>query len=381
MQTLNGIDCISKYNHLFKGKKLGLITSVSGVDRDFTSTIDILNSKYQLTTLYAPEHGVRGDKGAGDTVADYIDEVTGIPVYSLYRKDSKHLSAELVKDIDALVFDIQDIGSRYYTFISTMIYALEDCKKFQKEFIVLDRINMLGGDEVSGTLLNLEYKSFVGAYDIPNRYGLTIGELAQMVNKERNINCDLTIIPVENWQRTQSILETDLPFVMPSLGIPTFETAFMYVGTCLFEGTNISEGRGTTTPFLTIGAPFINAKDLIEKMKKKNLLGIAYTPIYFTPTFSKFKDENCQGIHLHVTDYKTCDPFIVGVELLFAIKEMYSKEFHYLKPYSENGKMFIEYLTGSDNLTSKEMSKENFIAQAKRDAEIFKKRKSIYEMY
>ena len=183
MTVLNGIDQLDYYEDLFKGKRLGVIASSASVDNNFNSTVDLLAERFDIKALYGPEHGIRGDQGAGEMVEDYRDEKTGIPVYSLYRKNSKRFTKELLRNVDTVVYDIQDVGVRYYTFISTMIYALEDCKKYGKELIILDRINPLGGTVVEGNLLEDDFKSFVGAYSLPNRYGLTIGELAKIVNE------------------------------------------------------------------------------------------------------------------------------------------------------------------------------------------------------
>ncbi|MDF2650698.1 MAG: hypothetical protein K0Q73_6503, partial [Paenibacillus sp.] len=190
----NGIDCIGQYTHLFKGKRLGLITAPTGLNNDFVSTIQILHENFNLTALFSPEHGVRGDQAAGALVETYLDPITQVPVYSLYRKDSKRMSQEMLDEVDMVVYDIQDVGTRYYTFIYTMLYALEDCAKASKPFVILDRINPLDGVTVEGNILKQDYQSFVGNYPLCVRYGLTAGEVATMANDQMNWHCDLHVI-------------------------------------------------------------------------------------------------------------------------------------------------------------------------------------------
>ncbi len=376
----NGIDCVDRWHKVFDGKRLGLITSISGVDRHLNSTVDILHKKYRLTALFAPEHGVRGNVGAGGDVEDYIDTDTGLPVYSLYRKKSKRLTGEMLDQVDAVVYDIQDLGVRYYTFISTMIYALEECARFEKELIILDRYNPLG-DLVEGNCLKPGFESFVGAYTLCMRYGLTVGELALMVNAEKNLGCRLTVIPCEGWNRHTMHPETGHVWVIPSWGIPRYETALVYAGTCLFEGTNISEGRGTTAPFEIIGAPFIKAGKLVKHMTEKRLPGVLFSPVYFTPCFSKFQGEACEGIHIHVTDSRAFRSMICGLELLDAIKTIYEDCFAFLDPYEGSTRRMEDLLFGSDQLTKKTASKVELLAGFERDAKAFSERKKAYHLY
>lgn len=321
----NGIDCIEEYAHLFQGKRIGLITAPTGLTKDFVSTIQILHEKFQLAALFSPEHGVRGDQAAGAQVETYVDPYTQVPVYSLYRKDSKRLNREMLDEVDIVVYDIQDVGVRYYTFIYTMLYALEDCAKAGKVFVVLDRINPLDGVTVEGNLLKPGYRSFVGNYPLCVRYGLTAGEVAAMANEQMKWNGQLHVVRCEGWDRTMQFPDAGRPWVMPSLGLPRFDSALLYSGTCLFEGTNISEGRGTTAPFEIIGAPFIEAEKLAEEMNRMKLPGVVFRPVYFKPSFSKFRDEQCGGVQLHVLDRRALQPLATGVQLLYAIKRNYEQ--------------------------------------------------------
>lgn len=376
-----GIDNIDKYiDDLFKNKRIGLITNQTGVDSNLNSTIDLFNEKTNLVALYSPEHGIRGDIQAGEKVNNYIDEKTELNVYSLYGKN-KRPSHEVLKNIDILVFDIQDVGSRFYTYLYTMAYAMESCKKFNKVFTVLDRPNPIGGEEVEGNILDVNYKSFIGLYPITQRYGLTIGELAILFNEEFGIGCNLKVIKMEGWSRHMYFQDTKLPWIMPSPNMPTIDTALVYNGTCVFEGTNISEGRGTTKPFQIIGAPWLNPYKIAEEMNEIMLPGVKFRPIYFTPTFSKYTDVLCRGVEIHVTDIKKFKPVITGISLLYKIKEVSKDKFEFTPPYIKNGKQMIDYNTGGSYIRENKITLEEINLMWKEDAMKFKKIKEKYHVY
>lgn len=378
---LKGIDNILKYKELLKGKRIGLITSISGVDNELNSTIEIINEHFDLQALFGPEHGVRGDREAGGIVGGYTDELTGKPVYSLYRKDSKRLTKDMLENIDAVVYDIQDLGVRYYTFISTMIYAMEDCARCGKELIILDRPNPLGGVILEGAVLEPGYQSFVGAYPLPARYGLTIGELARMVNEEEGIGCSLEVIPCTGWKRSDLFYKTGQIWVMPSLGIPRFDTACAYTGTCLAEGTNLSEGRGTSCPFEIIGAPYIEAYRLVKELRAKGLGGVGFTPAYFTPTSSKHAGVFCQGVHIHITDYEAYESYKTGLAILETVRDFYPADFMFLEPVKENGRAFISLLSGNNYFDEEGWTAEKIMERNKKALEEFGIRKRKYHIY
>lgn len=344
-----GVDRIDRHAELFRGKRLGLITAPTGLGADFRSTIDILHEKFELAALFSPEHGVRGDLAAGALVDTYVDEATGVPVYSLYRKDSKRLTPEMLDAVDMVVYDIQDVGTRYYTFIYTMLYALEDCAAAGKPFVVLDRPNPLDGVTVEGNVLKEGFHSFVGNYPLAMRYGLTAGEVATMANAEQGLGAELYVVPCEGWEREMRFADFGGVWIPPSMGIPRFDSALLYPGTCLFEGTNLSEGRGTTAPFEIIGAPFVNADRLASAMNAKRLPGVYFRPVYFKPTFSKHEGQLCRGVYVHVLDGAALRPVELGVTLLFTIKELFP-EFAFLPPVRENGRPFIDLLCGESKL-------------------------------
>lgn len=376
-----GIERINEYESLFKGKRIGLITSVSGVTAELQPSIDIFRERYNLAALFAPEHGVRGDRDAGETVDTYIDQSSGVKVYSLYRADSKRLTDEMLEKVDMVVYDIQDIGARYYTFISTMMYALEDCARQKKEFVVLDRPNPLGGNAVEGGILEESYKSFVGCYPMPARYGLTAGELAVMINRELNLNCDLKIIPCTGYTRDMLYPDTGRLWMMPSLGVPRFETALLYIGTCLLEGTNASEGRGTSCPFEIIGAEYIKNSDFCNEMNSRKLPGVIFTTVYFTPAASKHAGKSCAGIHIHLTDYRKYKPLETGLNIIDALQKLYPQDFKFLPASSEKTTPFINLLSGNNYLYSGKKSIKEITDIYNAQSEEFKIRKASYHLY
>ncbi|MGZ9793638.1 exo-beta-N-acetylmuramidase NamZ family protein [Bacillus atrophaeus] len=327
-----GIDILlSDYKKQLKGKKIGLITNPTGVNSSLKSSVDVLSQDpdIQLTTLYGPEHGVRGDAQAGDEVASYIDEKTGLPVYSLYGKTKKP-TPEMLKNVDVLVFDIQDVGTRYYTYIYTMAYAMEAAKENGIPFIVLDRPNPQGGQQVEGPVLEPGYSSFVGLYPIPLKHGMTIGELALLFNKEFKINADLTVVKMKRWKRKMNFEDTGLPFVLPSPNMPTIDSTFVYPATGLIEGTNVSEGRGTTKPFEFIGAPYMKSTQLEEKLNSLGLPGVTFRAASYIPTFSKHQGKLCHGVQIYVTDRKKFEAVKTGLSLIKTIHDLYPDDFEFL---------------------------------------------------
>lgn len=376
----NGVDSIDKYADALRGKRLGLITTVTGLNSDFVSTIDILHKNFNLTAMFSPEHGIRGDKDAGALVETYVDPYTGVTVYSLYADKSRRLTAAMLDEIDALVYDIQDVGARYYTYLYTMLYAMEDCAKAGKEIIILDRANPLGGTVVEGNVLKQEFKSFVGGYPLAMRYGLTIGEFAVMANEQQKIGARLTVVPVRGWSRDAIHPCTGRCWIPPSLGLPKFESALLYPGMCLFEGTNISEGRGTTSPFEVIGAPFIKAQELSHEMNSKCLKGVKFTPAYYTPTFSKWQGEKCEGIRVNITDYDAVSPVEVGITLLYTMLDTYEQA-QLLPSRKENEPSFFEKLCGSDIISRRRPPLRELLEQFDSESREFSKIKQEYHLY
>lgn len=376
----NGIDMIAGSGRLFKGKRLGLITSPTGLNAEWKTTIEILHDNYELAALFSPEHGVRGDLAAGAMVDTYTDPQTGVPVYSLYRKDSKWLTPQMLDAVDMVVYDIQDVGVRYYTFISTMLLALEDCAKAGKPFVVLDRINPLDGVAVEGNVLKEGYQSFVGHYPLAVRYGLTAGEVAVMANDQMGWGAELQVVRCRGWERSMQFPDTASLWVPPSLGIPRFEAALLYPGTCLFEGTNLSEGRGTAFPFEIIGAPFIDSEGLSNEMNTMGLPGVRFRPAYFRPTASKHEGAHCGGVQLHVTDRRAIRPLDVGVLLLYTVKRQY-EEFAFLPPIREGSRPFIDLLGGDKLYREDDADPVVLLERFREESRQFAEAKRPYHLY
>ncbi len=347
-KVLCGADVLARNGFYLQGK-CGLITNQTGVLRDFSSTVDMLKDKCNLTALFGPEHGVRGDVQAGENIVSYTDKETSLPVYSLYGNDISESKNALVS-LDTVVFDIQDVGARFYTYAYTMTDAMKLCAEHGIKFVVLDRPNPIGGMKAEGTILDRRFSTFVGRFPTPTRCGLTIGEFALMMNETENIGCDLSVVHMEGWKRDMYYDDTDLAFIQPSPNIPTVDTAFAYIGTCIFEDTNLSEGRGTTKPFEMIGAPWLDSKAVIERIGGQE--GVILRECSFTPTFSDYKDTFCHGIQLHVTDRDSFSPFAVGIRLFDAIRKTH-KEFE-IEPSVVN-------LIGTDDIFKPEFNVEDFI--------------------
>lgn len=377
--VLYGADRAQEYRNVFEGR-VALLTGPSGRTSDNRPTIDVLKECCNLQLLLAPEHGVRGDKAAGALFEDEIDRESGLTVRSLYTKTSKRLSQETLSLFDTLVYDMADVGCRYYTFLTTLRYCIEDCAAAGKRLAVLDRPNPLG-DRVEGGLLQPEVMSFVGGYQMPVCYGLTCGELAVMMNEELNCGCDLQVVPCGGLTRQMTFRDWGHCWVMPSVGIPRFETALLYPGTCLIEGTNLSEGRGTADPFGILGAPFIQAEEFARRFRAMKLPGVESTPVYFTPTASKHQGVLCGGIQLHIMDEKALRPVELGVHLLDLLRQMYPEDFSFLPPVRPDGKIFLSLLAGHREFENPNWNADTILARYEAESRAFQTRKKRYERY
>ena len=375
-----GIDNVEQYDDFLKGKRLALITNPTGVNRDLKSSIDVLNELYDVTLLFSPEHGVRGDKQAGEHVESYVDEKTGIEVFSLYGS-TRDIPPHLNERYDVLIYDIQDTGSRFYTYISTLLNCLKSCGMNQKLFMILDRPNPIGGHIVEGNRLEPELLSFVGCYPMPQRYGLTPGEFAMMANEMLEIGCDLVVAKLSGYQRNMLFNEMNLTFINPSPNIPTLESELLYNGTCYFEGTSLSEGRGTTKPFEIIGAPWIDAEQLAKVMNEKQLPGVKFRATHFTPTFSKHQGVLCQGVQIHIIDEKIVRSVELGLELLKETQKMTVEEDFFISPPFEQDQAFFDKLCGTKAIRLGELEIDSFIKQCEKDSRAFEQQKMKYHLY
>ena len=343
----------SKYLY---GNTLGLVVNQTSLNSNGQFSIGQFdnNKSFKLKTLLAPEHGIYGVDQDMALVANQTDPLSGLTVQSLYGKDTSSLtpSPALLNGIDNLVFDIQDVGSRYYTFIYTLANCMKTCAQSNTRMIVCDRPNPINGLEVEGNLVKKDFYSFVGQYPIPNRHGMTVGELAVLFNDHFGIKCDLKVIPMEGWERHMWYDETGLPWVAPSPNMPTLSTATVYSGMCLLEGTLLSEGRGTTLPFEQIGAPYINAETLAKILNKKNLPGLFFRPQYFKPQFQKWSGKVCGGVQLHITERNKIKPLATTIIMLSSIKNLYPNDFSWRTEAYEfvSDRLAIDLLYGNPTL-------------------------------
>lgn len=330
-----GLDNINQYRDSFSGKRIGIITNHTGYNSEGTYISDLFNQmpKVTVAALFGPEHGIRGNHSAGAEVDSATDSTGQIPIHSLYGATRKP-TPEMLTGIDILVFDIQGVGARFYTYIYTMALAMEAAAEQEKAFVVLDRPNPINGVDVEGNILEPEFATFVGMFPIPVRYGLTIGELALLFNGEgmlaNGVNADLKVIPMTNWKRTEWYDETGLKFIAPSPNIPDVETTIVYPGLCLWEGTNVSEGRGTYHPFIQFGAPWIDKATFASELNNLNLPGCHFVANEFTPVSipgmsesPKQQDKLCFGAKLIVTDRNTFKPYWTGIKIIERTSQLY----------------------------------------------------------
>ncbi len=376
--VLSGIDRIDTILPEISGARIGLITNQTGVDKNLKSTVDILHERGLLSCLFSPEHGIRGSAQAGAHIGNYTDSITGLPVYSLYGQNL-NIDPNILEETDIIAFDIQDIGVRYYTFTSTLAYAMADCAKASKKMIVFDRINPIGGEKCEGSVLDTRFSSFVGRYAVAVRHGMTVGEYAKFINETENINCDLYVIPLDGWNRELYYDETDLCWVMPSPNMPTVETAICYIGTCLAEGTNLSEGRGTTKPFKLIGAPWLRNTMIADEINSQHPDGVILRPCDFTPAFSKYAGVHCNGIQLHITDRQAFKPFETAMRLFELIRKTH-KEFEFIAPQSGEH-YFIDLLLGSDEWRKDGFDINAFLKQQESKCDKYHENAKKYFMY
>lgn len=329
-QTLPGIDVLVERNFdAIAGKRVGLITNHTGLSRSGESDIDILHASTQcnLVALFSPEHGIRGD--SDQNVAGGVDAKTRLPIYSLYGK-TQIPTAEMLKELDVLVFDIQDVGTRFYTYIGTMALAMKAAKQYKKKFVVLDRPNPIGGLKVEGSIPSEKLcGDLTCIYPMPTRHGMTIGELARFFNKYYEIGCDLEVVPMKNWSRAHYYDETGLRWENPSPNMKTLDGAILYPGPGSLETTNLSVARGTQLPFEMYGAPYFDPERILENLNRRSIPGLRFEPCEFTPTaqFHKFKDQPCKGFRVIITDREKLDSVTAGLHLAQAIYETHPDQF------------------------------------------------------
>lgn len=382
----NGCDLLDtpKAIELLKGKKLGLLTNMSGVSKDLKLSTTELASKYNLCALLAPEHGIMGAKQAGSFDNEiFKDPETGLPVHNIFGMGCDGIPAtteEAITSLDAVVVNIQDIGIRYYTYQFAMLDCMKICAKHNVEVIILDRVNPLGGVNVLGNRIEKDCVSGVGGVDSqPAIYGMTIGELALWFNAHLDVGARISVLPCDGWSRDMWFDDTDLLFVPPSPNMPSIETAILYPGTCFFEGTNLSEGRGTTKPFELFGAPWLDCDKLLDGISalpseaKESFEGLVFRKCCFTPVFSKHKDTLCNGIQLHIRDRNSVDMYTAGLSIIHVIKQIHPDNFEYTRT--------MHLLTGTKKSISDDFIPWEYTNSQKTELERFKEERKQFLIY
>lgn len=392
-----GIDRIEEapYRSLLKDQRIGLVTNASGLSPRYgwRGTVEVMASRYTVTALFAPEHGVRGVLGPGEKVSHGVDALSGIPTYSLFEDmvfagadeastDKAYMPApESLREIDLLFFDMQDVGSRYFTYASTLFYTMRAAAAAGIPLVVADRPNPLGGEVVEGCRQDESCRSFIGLARVPIRHGLTLGELARYYNGAYGLGCNLTVIPMEGWERSMLWEDCGLPFVRPSPNLPTPQSILVYNGTCMLAGTNATEGRGTTTPFTTVGAPYVNPLELADTLDALHLNGLRFSPTHFIPAFSKHQGTVCGGVDIHVTDPRALRAVGLGLHLVRTLQALYPRDFAFRAPATPDGRWHIDLSTGNDTLRTTDTPAKDIYKAWQTDAEAFRNETLIYRLY
>jgi len=391
-KVLSGVDRLDLMDRVFKGKRLAVVTGGGAVNRDLTSTLDILTARYQVVRLFNTIYGVRGDFRYGEDIPFYVDEQTGLDVHSIFNVERTAPTEEMMWDVDMLVFDIRGAGTRFFEYIHCLGSIMKACASYGKPVAVLDRIAPLGGDIIEGTVCPSDMHTIVGDYELPSRFALTMGEFAQYINGEFGIGCDLTVIPVEGWTRKLYYDETDVPWLLPSPSLNGVTANLLYAGFCIFEGiSTISEGRGTSKPFELIGAPWLNTAALIDGLKGRRLDGVRFAPTYFRPAASKHSGQVCSGVQIIVDDRQSFRPFLTALTMLEIIRDLHPQEIRYRDcsaghcvKEEASGPVFTRYidkLLATDAFTEGRMTAEQLNAYFAPQRERFAARKAKYHLY
>src|SRR5215204_3195577 len=349
-----GLERLLEDHASVRGARVGLICNQASVDHGYRHAADLLHehSEINLRALFGPQHGIRGDVQDNMIETSHgIDRKTGLPVHSLYSETREPTDA-MLQDVDVLVFDMQDVGCRIYTFVYTLANCMRAAQRLGKRVIVCDRPNPINGASVAGNILEPEYASFVGQFPLPTRHGMTVGELAQLFNEHFEIGCALEVIPMEGWKREFWHDDTDAPWVIPSPNMPTLDSATVFPGTVHFEGTQLSEGRGTTKPFEQVGAPYIEAGEFARKLESIGLPGVRFRPTNFLPTFQKHAGVTCGGVQIHVLDRLELRPVITGLAVVRSCFNLYGEDFRWKEPPYEYvfDKNPFDVISGTDRL-------------------------------
>jgi len=370
-----------------RGLRVGLVANPSSITPDLEPAATALKSRrgVNLVALFGPEHGIGADAQDLVEVGHSRDRETGLPVYSLYG-ESRVPTPQMLAGVDAMVYDVQDVGSRYYTFVYTMLHVMEACAREGKRVVVLDRPNPIGGDTVDGNVLDPEYRSFVGMHPLAVRHGMTTGELALLFREELGLDLDLQVVPMKGWRRPMAYETTGLPWVLPSPNMPTVDTAYVYPGGCLVEGTNLSEGRGTTRPFELVGAPWLDGHALARALDAERIPGCAFRAAAFTPTFQKHAGALCHGVQVHVTDRRLFPAFLAYLLLVHHARRQDPGRFAWRDPPYEYEyvKRPFDILCGTDRVRKaieKGVSPKRLAAGWRKELAAFRRRRERFLLY
>jgi len=384
-----GLERLLEEGHAaIRGARVGLICNQASVDHSYRHAADLLHNHpdIQLRALFGPQHGIRGDVQDNMIETSHgLDRKTGLPVHSLYSETREPTDA-MLQDVDVLVFDMQDVGCRIYTFVYTLANCMRAARRLGKKVLVCDRPNPINGASVAGNILEPEYASFVGQFPLPTRHGMTVGELARMFNEHFKIGCDLEVILMTGWKRAFWHDDTDAPWVLPSPNMPTLDSATVFPGTVHFEGTQVSEGRGTTKPFELIGAPYIYPDAYADRLNGLGLLGVFFRSCAFQPTFQKHAGATCGGVQIHVTDRDSFEPWFAGIAMTKLIHDMYRDEFRWKVPpyeyvYDKNPFDVISGTTKIREAFEKGTPLEEIEDETKAPLEEFKELREAYLLY
>lgn len=379
---------LAEKSDVVRGSRVGLVCNQSSVDHDLRHAADLFHERadFELTVLFGPQHGIRGDvQDNMIETAHVLDAVTQIPIYSLYS-ETREPTEEMLENVDVLVFDMQDVGCRIYTFVYTLANCMRAAKKYGKRVVVCDRPNPINGQAVAGTVLQTEFASFVGQFPIPTRHGMTVCELARLFNDAYGIGCDLELVTMRDWSREMWLDQTDAPWVLPSPNMPTVDTATVFPGTVHLEGTQMSEGRGTTRPFELIGAPYIEAQRYAERLSGLGLPGVYFRHCGFQPTFQKHAGRTCGGVQIHVIDRSEFEPVITGVAAVKIAFDLYPEHFAWKEPpyeyvYDKNP---FDVIAGTNKLREQIESGadiDTIVGSWQTDLLEFKRQRTSYLLY
>ena len=390
-KVLNGIDQLEKLDYYIGDKRVALVTGGASITRNLEQAVDVLASRYNVRKLFNTIYGIRGEFIYGEHVEQYTDEKTGLLVESIFNRKLTAPSKEMLDQVDVVIYDIKEAGTRYYEYLYCLANLMKACARDKKHLVVLDRVNPINGITVEGTVCSQDMHTMIGDYCLATRTGMTTGEFANYVNTEFGISVDLTVIPVEGWKRQMYMDDTDLLWVLPSPSLPHVNANILYTGMCIFEGiSSINEGRGTSKPFELIGAPWMDAEQITRRMNRRNLPGVAFSPVHYIPRSSKYKDKIVFGVQTHILCRNVIEPFRIAVNLFDEIQSLHANEIvftdcnagHDVK--EGEGIQFTRYfdkLLGTDALSTGRMDGDTLIDYYAEAREDYIRRKMKYHLY